>query len=68
MTAGANELRVSETLAPGKGKSIRTLAYAGGEKVDEAGVLRKVNRHLLTRFILLTILCYLVRNPELRAL
>lgn len=37
-------------------------AVAGGlaEKIDEAGVLRKVNRHLLTRFMMLTVLCYLV--------
>ncbi len=35
---------------------------AGGlpERVDEARVLRKVNRHLLTRFMALTVFCYLV--------
>ena len=41
-----------------------SLPGAGGlaEKIDEAGVIRKVNRHLLTRFVMLTVMCYLVRD------
>lgn len=35
------------------------------EKVDEARVLQKLNRHLLPRFMLLTALCYLVRARPL---
>lgn len=31
-----------------------------GCKVREEDVMRKVNRHLLSRFLMLTMLCYLV--------
>ena len=31
------------------------------EKVEEGAVMRKVDRHILTRFVGLTLLCYLVR-------
>lgn len=35
-------------------------AAVADDAVDGAAVLRKVNRHLLPRFLLLTMLCYVV--------
>lgn len=34
---------------------------AGGHKISEVDVMQKINRHLLSRFLMLTMLCYLVR-------
>ena len=47
-----------------KGKTPCVIVLAGprdAEKVEEGAVMRKVDRHVLTHFVGLTLLCYLVR-------
>ena len=53
---------MNNPLLPGKAERGRDAEK--GSAVDERVVIRKVNQHILLKFFLMTILCYIGMSPS----